>query len=100
MRRLRKRGGFKLPTDCVRAKAEFFSHANPLTSFIEDRCNVDPEGRTFVAEFREAMKVWARDQGIKSVPADNRLKRKLEGLGFEVKGFQGYPRIKGLGLKQ
>ena len=95
---MRERGGFKLPSDCERAQTEFLCHANPLLGFIDDRCFVDPEARTPLAEFRLAMKTWARDQGIAGVPADKRLKRKLEGFGIEVKLVQGYNTIFGLGL--
>ena len=99
LKRLRQRGDFKLPSDCERARREFFCHANSLAGFIDDRCVADPEGRTRLAEFREAMKVWARDQGIRRVPADKRLKRKLEGLGWEVKMVNGYNKVYGLRLK-
>ena len=99
LRRLRKRGGFKMPEDCKRAMKEFMAHANPLIAFIEERCVTDTEGRTFLSGFRESMKIWARDQGIRGVPTDKRLKRKLEGLGFEVKMVKGYNKVYGLLLK-
>ena len=99
LKRLRQRGDFKLPSDCERARREFFCHANSLAGFIDDRCVADPEGRTRLAEFREAMKVCARDQGIRRVPADKRLKHKLEGLGWEVKMVNGYNKVYGLRLK-
>ena len=67
--------------------------------FIEDRCIEDPGARTRVCDVRQAMKVWARDQGVRGVPADNTLKRKLEGLGFEVKLVKGYNTVYGMGLK-
>lgn len=99
LRRLRKRGGFKMPEDCEMALKEFMAHANPLIAFIEDRCIDDPEGRTFLSDFRVSMKSWALDQGVRGVPADNRLKRKLEGLGYEVKIVKGYNKVYGLRLK-
>ena len=89
LRRLRKRGGFKMPEDCEMALKEFMAHANPLIAFIEDRCIDDPEGRTLLSDFRVSMKLWAQDQGVRGVPTDKRLKRKLEGLGFEVKMVKG-----------
>ena len=94
-----ERGGFELPTNCERAHAEFLCHANPLMGFIDDRCIFDPDARTPLAEFREALRVWARDQGIRGVPADKRLKRKLEGLGLEVNKVKGYHKVYGLRLK-
>jgi len=100
LKRLRERGDFKLPTDCERAKVEFLCHANPLIGFIDDRCIADPETRTRVSEVRQAMKVWARDQGVmRGVPANNTLKRKLVGLGYEVKLVKGYNTVYGMGLK-
>ena len=36
LRRLRKRGGFKMPEDCKRAMKEFMARANPLIAFIEE----------------------------------------------------------------
>ena len=99
LRRLRKRGGFKMPEDCEMALKEFMAHANPLIAFIEDRCIDDPEGRTLLSDFRVSMKLWAQDQGVRGVPTDKRLKRKLEGLGFEVKMVKGYNKVYGLQLK-
>jgi len=99
LQRLRKRGGFKMPEDCEMALKEFMAHANPLIAFIEERCVDDPEGRTPLSDFREAMKIWAKEQGTRRVPADKRLKRKLEGLNFEVKMVKGYNKVYGLLLK-
>jgi len=99
LKRLRKRDEFKLPTDCERAQTEFFSHANPLMGFIEDRCDANPEARTRLDQLRAAMKVWAQNQGVRGAPADKRLKRNLEGLGYEVKMIKGFNTVYGLRLK-
>ena len=88
-----------MPEDCEMALKEFMAHANPLIAFIEERCVDDPEGRTPLSDFREAMKIWAKEQGTRRVPADKRLKRKLEGLNFEVKMVKGYNKVYGLLLK-
>ena len=45
------------------------------------------------------MKVWAREQGLRGVPADNTLKRKLVGLGYEVKLVNGYNKVFGVAPK-
>lgn len=84
LQRLRERGDFHMPEDCKMAINEFMAHANPLFSFIKDQCIEDPDGRIFLSEFRELMKSWAHDQGIKKVPTKNQFKRKVIGLGYEV----------------
>lgn len=99
LQRIRKRGGLKIPVDCEIALKEFLAHANPLIAFIEERCGDNPEGRTPLSDFREALKIWAKEQGVRAVPADKRLKRKLEGLNYEVKMVKGYNKIYGLLLK-
>ena len=86
LRRLRERGNFELPSYCERAKTEFLCHAKPLMGFIDDRCVADPKARIPLADFRSVLARWARVQGYKGVPADNSLKRKLEGLGYELDG--------------
>ena len=97
---LRKRGGFKLPSDCKRAEFEFFCHANPLAGFIEECCIRDPDAREYLRDMRKVMKVWAKDQGVKRSPAGNILKRKLEGLGYYVGQEDGKSRVHGLALKE
>ena len=95
-KRLRQRGNFLIPADCERAKREFFAHANPLVAFIDERCDEEPDGRMYLREFRVALKEWAKDQGVKRPPADNRFKRKLEGLGYKVSMVNGYSQLFGL----
>lgn len=97
--RLRKRGNFKPPADCVRAAQEFMAHANPLLGFIEDETVADPSGHALLHDFREAMTQWAAGQGMKKPVPFKTLKRQLEGLGYDVKKVNGYPRVSGLKLK-
>jgi P4 family phage/plasmid primase-like protien len=97
--RLRQRGDFKPPVDCVRAAQEFMAHANPLIAFIEDETVADPKGHTMLRDFREAMTLWATGQGMKKPVPYKALKRQLEGLGYEVKKVEGHNRVNGLALK-
>ena len=97
--RLRQRGDFKPPADCVRAAQEFMAHANPLLGFIEDETVADPAGHAILRDFRDAMTQWATGQGMKKPVPNKTLKRQLEGLGYEVKKVEGYNRVYGLTLK-
>ena len=93
LKRLRERGCFKVPADCERAKEEFLAQANPLIAFIKDQCTHDSNGRIRLKDFREVMKAWAKDQGLRQPPADNSLKRKLKGLGYKVSMVKGYAQV-------
>ena len=97
--RLRKRGDFKLPVDCAGAWHEFLAHSHPLIAFIEDGCERVESGHVLLSEFRDAMATWSTAQGIKKPVPFKKLKRQLEGLGFEVKNVNGYARVNGLKLK-
>jgi putative DNA primase/helicase len=97
--RLRQRGAFMLPADCVGAAQEFMAHANPLLGFIEDQTVADPSGHAILRDFRSAMTQWATDQGMKKPVPNKTLKRQLEGLGYEVNKVEGYNRVYGLTLK-
>lgn len=99
LKRLRERGGFDPPIDCKNALAEFLAHANPLMGFIDENCIADPTGHIDLNEFRDAMKVWMNDQGMKKPLPNKTLKRELEGLGYEVKMVTGYNRVNGFRLK-
>ena len=90
---------FELPEECVRAVKEFMVQANPLLAFVEDETVADPNGHTLLRDFREAMTQWASGQGMKKPVPYKKLKRQLEGLGYEVKMVEGYNRVYGLTLK-
>ena len=79
--RLRKRGEFAPPEDCIRAAREFMAHANPLLAFLEDEVTKSPGGHVLLHDFREAMTKWASEQGMKKPVPNKVLKRDLEGLG-------------------
>ncbi len=97
--RLRKRGGFEVPFACEMALLDFMTHAMPLIAFLEEGCDLDPDGRVRLSVFRERFKEWARQQGVKNIPGDKALKRKLLGLDIKVSDVKGYPTIYGLVLK-
>ncbi len=98
LKSLMQRGCFEVPEACRSALEEFKTHAVPLMAFIEDRCVHDPDARLPLSQFREALKAWVHQQGVKQPVADKTLKRKLEGLGYKVSKVHGYQTIFGLDL--
>jgi len=100
LKRLRQRGDFKPPSDCMRAFEEFMVAANPLMAFLEEECEKDQGGWVYLRDFRKAMKAWAMDQGFKTPMPQNKLKHMLEGLGYKVTMKDGKNRVLGLKLKK
>ena len=84
LQRLRQRGDFLEPADCIKAKGEWLAHANPLTAFLSERCNDAANSRIMIAEFYRQFVAWAEESGIRSVPARNTMKANLINLGYRV----------------
>jgi putative DNA primase/helicase len=97
--RVRERGHFVPPADCVVAAKEFLAHANPLAAFLADECVLDQNGKIRLLDLRNRMGKWTSEQGLKKPGPQNTLKRELEGLGYEVRLSQGYNRVRGLRLR-
>lgn len=93
LKRLRARGNqFDLPKDCIEARDEFFRHANPLFAFLHEQCAAEAGSKLKLMDMRAAIKAWMSEQGItKSDVANNSLRRKLSGLGYEITEINGYP---------
>lgn len=100
LKRLRARGNqFDLPKDCIEARDEFFRHANPLVAFLHEQCAAEAGSKLRLMDMRAAIKAWASEQGItKSDVANNSLRRKLAGLGYEITEINGYPHVWGIKL--
>ena len=101
LKRLYERGEkFDPPKDCIAAKQDFFTQANPLVCFLSEQCENNPDGRIRLMDLRIAIKAWASEQGLKSpMIADKALRRKLIGLGYKVSKVKGYATLFGVVLK-
>jgi putative DNA primase/helicase len=95
LKRLMVRGKFQQPGDCLRAGEEFFVHASPLVAFMDAMLSPDPEGRIQLKSLRGVMRQWLKEQGVKTVVDDKRLKRKLLALGYDVRKINGYETLFG-----
>ena len=84
LQRLRQRGDFLEPADCIKAMGEWLAHANPLSAFLSERCADVANSRILVSDLYRAFTAWAEECGIKNVPARNTMKANLENLGYRV----------------
>jgi putative DNA primase/helicase len=100
LQRLLAREQFDPPAECEQARKEFLAHSNPLYCFLIERLEKDVESRTGFPELRATYAVWAKAQNITSlVGLDKTLKRQLQGLGYDIGIYNGYPTIRGYRLK-
>jgi putative DNA primase/helicase len=87
--------GLNPPSAVVQTTDEYFSAQDPLSGWLEDRCILDPEARTSIAELYESYAEYMRTVGEVAEPKE-RLSSRLEGHGFSrrrggkgVRGFEG-----------
>jgi P4 family phage/plasmid primase-like protien len=85
-RRLRKRGGFKEPQDCVDAKIEWLRFANPLVEFARSQLNKAGNGHYLkVVEAYEQYKLWCHNQGgVRSPLMQNRFEISMLQMGYKT----------------
>jgi phage/plasmid-associated DNA primase len=63
---------------------EWLAHANPLSGFIDERCQPNLDARMPTSAFYRLFREWAEEAGIRNIPARNTIKRNLENLGYRV----------------
>ncbi|MBL6864053.1 MAG: bifunctional DNA primase/polymerase [Rhodospirillales bacterium] len=85
LNRLRQRGNFSQPTTCKAAHDIWLAQANPLSSFINEECQVSTTGYTLLKNFYFQFKFWAEGAGIRNIASRNTIKSNLENLGYEVR---------------
>ncbi|MES9887276.1 MAG: phage/plasmid primase, P4 family [Candidatus Sedimenticola sp. 6PFRAG1] len=100
LQRLRQRGRFEDPQRCIEARRQWLAAANPLVSFIEDNCSHDAAKHILIRSFFTALQTWAEDEGIRSLPPRNTIKRQMEALGYETKDTKHGKAIVGLYLQR
>ncbi|PHS79520.1 MAG: hypothetical protein COB59_01620 [Rhodospirillaceae bacterium] len=98
MRKLRARGAFDEPQDCLDAKQTWLNSAPPLTAFINERCSSNADAFVPIKALYEALKFWAEECGIRKIPTRNTVKANLEGLGYTVQRRDAGNAVYGLEL--
>lgn len=100
LQRLLAREEFDPPAECEQARKEFLAHSNPLYCFLIERLEKDAESRIPFPDLRVAYETWAKEQNITRLIGLNKtLKRQLQGLGYDIGIYNGYPTIRGYRLK-
>jgi putative DNA primase/helicase len=99
LQRLRIRGHFQEPPDCLIAKAEWIEAANPLQGFLADACKAAPRGRATLGDLHAAMAAWCRSEKLPMRLTRKTMARQLRSAGYQVDKVAGLARVRGLALK-
>lgn len=94
--RLRKRGNFEEPEECVVAKNKWIARSNVLASYIEDICEKGSDKKQRLTEFYKHFQNYGSMTGINNLPTQQGVKKRLESLGHEFTIRDGYPVVLGL----
>lgn len=96
--RLKKRGSFLEPADCVNAKKDWLVRSNILTTFIDEMCEVGEGYRVSLGEFYAAFTCYCRETGVRNAPSLKGVHARLEGLGYRIGLLNGKRAVWGLRL--
>jgi P4 family phage/plasmid primase-like protien len=84
LQRLRRRGDFDEPADCIKAREDWLAQANPLAAFIAERCIKQPSATMPLQGLYKQFEAWADECGVRSIPSRGKMKANLENLGYVV----------------
>lgn len=98
LKRLKERGDFFEPEDCIQAKDEWLINANPFNAFIEDCFNQNPNKYVSLQDIYTRYNSWKFENGFNKSMSRQALKNTLKTLGFDNNKIGGCIRIYGLEL--
>ncbi len=90
---------FQNPESVEKATGKWLGQSNPLPTFIEECCRVDPSCASFATDLYSAYVLWAQSNGYKNIQQAQAFQKKLSHLGHTKinRGNRGV-RISGLRL--
>jgi putative DNA primase/helicase len=97
--RLRQRGDFAPPPECIEARDALLAEANTLVAFLEDACERVDGARITVRTFHQAYLDYLRQQGAPRDLSEREVAGRLRGLGFTVRKSSAMV-IEGLALRR
>jgi putative DNA primase/helicase len=74
--------GFTVPPSSEAAKAKWRNEADQVRQFVDERCDVDPDGKVLVQVLYSAFRSWALDSGVRQIVGKQTMGDRLESYGF------------------
>jgi P4 family phage/plasmid primase-like protien len=100
LRRLRRRGQFKIPDSCKRAAATWVEEANQVANFVADCCTPRDDLRNDFGPLWESFKLWAYEEGLRKHYTRRQFRKTLDDMGFTVaRGTGGRYQVRGLKIQ-
>ena len=99
LQRLRARGRFDPPADCLRAVEVWANQVNPVKAFITDVLEPAPGCRLKWTDVYNRFREWAQEENLRFVPGRNTTKRDFMMLGVRFLWQDGTHMIADLGLR-
>lgn len=99
--RLKRRGKFDEPENCLSVKKDWFIRANSLPLFIAECCE-EGEGTEFwehIGDFYKAFKTYCAEIGVRNVMKQPTAADRLESLGYRIAVRDGKRAVYGLRIK-
>jgi putative DNA primase/helicase len=100
LQRLRQRGGFLPPIDCIKAVDVWATQANPAKAFLVDCLEPAPECRIPWKEVYRKYVEWAEEENLRFKWGRNTFKRELQTLGVTFRYIDGYHHVVGYGWRR
>lgn len=92
-----KRGKFTEPSSSITAKREWRLQADQVAQFLEEACELSPDGRITSAALYAGYNSWAQASGIGRRLNHKNFTQRLERLGYaKMKGIGGRREIAGI----
>ncbi len=95
-KRLRQRGDFDEPIDCILAKQEWLARSNILPAFIHERCEEDKNYSQALGSFYKEFQHFCEENGNNNTLTQLRFSYRLESLGYDVSTLGGKKVIRGV----
>jgi putative DNA primase/helicase len=99
LQRLRARGRFDPPADCLRAVEVWANQVNPVKAFITDVLEPAPGCRLKWTDVYNRFREWAQEENLRFVPGRNTTKREFMMLGVRFLWQDGTHMVADLGLR-
>lgn len=99
--RLKRRGKFNEPEDCLNVKKDWFIRANSLPLFIAECCE-DGDGPgywQYIGDFYKAFGRYCEEIGVRNVMKQPTVADRLESLGYRIAKRGGKRAVYGLRIK-
>lgn len=94
--RLKERGRFDEPKDCLDAKTAWITRSNVLVTFIEEACLQGPEQNQAISDFYSLFKEYCEKTGVRNIPTRQGVKNRLENMGYDLTILNGLRVVRGL----